>query len=564
MPADARFLQVHGAGRFLAIRDNTVVRDINGNIVYQGPVFQAHFLTDLINLLSLSGAPGGKENPTIAQVRSRILNFHSVLVTAFAALLTIAGLYLHDGKQNAEVTVQQSDQGLQLTELLNARSAEAPNTTLIVIAGSGGGTRAALYTASILEGIAGMGKANDIVLASGVSGGGAALAYFAANRDLLTSPDAQTRAQAWDAYFAAMKEPYIQDVLDRASEWRMAGPGRLGQLLDSSFKDHWKLRKGRQTLSEIQDMGLIFNTSLGGHVVVTKGTLQELIDNEPAFRKETKSTLAGGRLLLTNLKLPGLTAKPLEPQDANHPLPQLPVIVRGGNLRLEDAAALNANFPPVFSNAAVDVDREIRDPDRETSGSEKHTPPINQPIRYWITDGGAVDNRGMEMMLFALLRALEPIPADKRPPLLILVADASSFSDKYSQNRGISSLAGAGSHFASHLDSELYARIAALYARCPEKLRFSYVMMPDHLRESGSFGTHWMLQSWIRVRGPEVPGQKQENIAITGEQMIQVLRALHDPDQQKTLPSDAGKVLEWSREDCGHKDGWATPFTASW
>ena len=118
-----------------------------------------------------------------------------------------------------------------------------------------------------------MGKANDIVLASGVSGGGAALAYFAANRDLLTSPDPQARAQAWDAYFAAMKEPYIQDVLDRASEWRMAGPGRLGQLLDSSSQDHWKLRKGRQTLSEIQDMGLIFNTSLGGHVVVTTASI---------------------------------------------------------------------------------------------------------------------------------------------------------------------------------------------------------------------------------------------------------------------------------------------------
>ena len=81
------------------------------------------------------------------------------------------------------------------------------------------------------------------------------------------------------------------------------------------------------------------------------------------------------------------------------------------------------------------------------------------------------------------------------------------------------------------------------------------MMMPGHLRQSGSFGTHWMLQSWIRIQGPAVPGQKQENLTITGDQIIQVLRALHDPDQQKKLPSDPGEVLERSREDCGHKDG---------
>ena len=585
VPEDSRFLQVHGSGRVLAIRENTTIRDKNGKIVYEGPVFQAQPLADLIKLLALSGAPGGKEDPTMAQVQSRILNFHSVLALIFVLMNFGLWSHLSQGKQAPEVRVRQSAVFLPidrpdttdvhclngeveaentetpvappgytaktLTDLLN-QSSGSPDRTLIVIAGSGGGTRAALYTASILEGISSLGKGNDVVLASGVSGGGAALAYFAANRDRLISSEGKANQGEWNLYFEAMRQSYIQDVLDRATEWRMAGSGRLGQLLDCSFREHWKLRSDHNKLSHVTQMGLIFNTTLAGHVEDVNGNQQvELSEIEPSLRDNTKSTLAGGRLILTNLKLSNLAEKPLEPPDPINPLPELPVIISDPNLRLEDAAALNANFPPVFSNAGIDVDRRTR---------------------YWVTDGGAADNRGMEMMLYALFRALCDKNLKALPRLLIVVADASAFSDKYSQNRGISSLAGAGSHYASHLDADLYARIANLYVGQTEKLHFAYVMMPDHLRESGSFGTHWMLQKWIRIRGPEyevtceasagpkpeVPHQKPESVTISGDQMIQVLRALHDPDQGKKLPSDEGKVLDWSQKDCGHKNGWNT------
>ena len=49
--------------------------------------------------------------------------------------------------------------------------------------GIGGETRAALYTQSVLHGLREMDALKDLVLASGVSGGGVALAYFAARKE---------------------------------------------------------------------------------------------------------------------------------------------------------------------------------------------------------------------------------------------------------------------------------------------------------------------------------------------------------------------------------------------
>jgi hypothetical protein len=50
-------------------------------------------------------------------------------------------------------------------------------------------------------------------------------------------------------------------------------------------------------------------------------------------------------------------------------------------------------------------------------------------------------------------------------------------------------VAGAGTRFASLLNAELLDDLRKLYAARPERLRLSYLMMPDLLRESGSFGT---------------------------------------------------------------------------
>ncbi len=530
VPAGGRRLQVHGSARLAAV-----------NITPELPYFQAYGLAALVDKLANSGAPGGKAIPTPVQVNGRASNFHVMLAVLLAGLLGGGAWVLHQGEQAPEVRLSRDgNAGLELQALLAAAppagaasakagsaSAAATDKPLIVVAASGGGTRAAIYTAALLEGLHQLGASRQVVLGSGVSGGGAALAYFAGYRPALVNGD----PQAWQRYLDAMAEPFIQDVMARASEWRMVERGRLGMLLAESFERRWQLPAERNRLTQINDMGLILNTALAGHFRLPEGAPQgqALQQLEPRYRAaHTSSALAGGRLLLTNLALPpALVGRPLEP----HVEQPLPIVLRSPALRLERAAALNANFPPVFSNAAIDVDE--RD-------------------RYWVTDGGAVDNRGMEMLLYALRLVLDGWPANTPLPRLhVVVADASALSEGYSQDRGISSMAGAGSHYASHLNAELVAAIRQRYAATPERFAFSYVMMPDLLRESGSFGTHWMLQGTIRVRHGD------ESRTISGPQAVQVIRALHSPGAEQGLQADACTVLQWARSDEGHRAGWA-------
>lgn len=525
VPAQNRVLQVHGAARFIVLNeaDKTIP-----------PYFQAHRPMQLIELLAARGAPGGKAVPTPSQIAARVASYQAVTGLAFVSILALGVLWLHVGEQWPAVRLTSTNgDGMALQELLTRKVDGDKSEPLIVVAASGGGTRAAVYTAALLEGIARQGKAGNVVLGSGVSGGGAALAYFAGYRKALIAGE----PGAWDRYFQAMTKPFIQDVLQRSNEWRMVSSGRLGMLLSESFRRHWNLPADRNELVDVSDMGLIFNTSLAGHFERPKEAQgsEPLYVVEPTFRdKATKATLAGGRLLLTNLYFPkALASKPLEPDAA---LASLPVVVRSPQLRLEDAAALNANFPPVFSNAAIDV---------------------NERIRYWVTDGGAVDNRGMEMLLYAVRLALETIVDEHLPRLHIVVADASAFSSSYSQDRGISAMTGAGARYASHLDAELVEAIRSRYARAshPDRFQFSYVMMPDLLRESGSFGTHWMLQDNIKVHHGE------ESATISGDEMVNVIRALHSGDDNNFTPV-ACQILGWSREDSGHSVGWTAVLKA--
>ncbi|MFZ5550868.1 MAG: hypothetical protein ACOZJX_19375 [Pseudomonadota bacterium] len=515
VPGPGRRLQVHGSGRLAVV-----------NEAADKTFFQAHSLGELVDKLATCGAPGGKAVPTPVQVSSRMSDFHVLATLLFAGTLALGAWALNRGEQSPQVRLQTpGTPGLALDALLSAPPAGAADEPLIVVAASGGGTRAAVFTAALLEGLSGLGQARQVVLGSGVSGGGAALAYFAGHRPALVAGD----PKAWKDYIDRMSEPFIQDVMERSSEWRMVSSGRLGMLLGESFEQRWHLPPGRSTMDSIGDMGLILNTSLAGHLDRPPGASggEPLHAVEPRYRSSlTRSTLAGGRLLLTNLALPPeLVSQPLEPQVSH----RLPVVLRSPQLTLAQAAALNANFPPVFSNAAIDVDDKTR---------------------YWVTDGGAVDNRGMEMLLYALRLQLGKLPADRLPKLHVIVADASALSDGYSQDRGVSSMAGAGSRFASHLNAELVTAIQSHYAAQPQRFKFSYVMMPDLLRESSSFGTHWMLQGTIRVRHGD------DTRTIGGRDMVQVIRALHSPGAERGLSAPACRVLAWSREDQGHQRGW--------
>jgi hypothetical protein len=109
----------------------------------------------------------------------------------------------------------------------------------------------------------------------------------------------------------------------------------------------------------------------------------------------------------------------------------------------------------------------------------------------------------------------------------------------------------AGSSFGSIiiLMAEQLRSIRALYEKkgCSEKFQFVYLPMPLCLRESGSFGTHWMLQPKIRVES-----KTADSRTLSGEEIIKLLRVLHG--QSEALSADGRTVLEWARED----EGWSS------
>jgi hypothetical protein len=507
-------LQIHGSSRFIAIRSHK-----------DQPFSQAYTMRRLFKLLADKGAKEGVATPSPNQIINRIIYYKCMAALALIVLVFPVGWHIHFGVQDPQlVVINSAPCNLQLANLLFDKDRQPA----YLIAASGGGTRAALYTTAVLEGLTNK-HAKNIVMGSGVSGGGAALAYFAGKQPELVALE----SKAWDDFFNTMRQSFIKDVLNQSIEWRIVSHQRLGKLLFESFQKHWALPNKRNTLGDVADFGLILNTAIAGQFkcdpqsadCLSKHPLSEA---EHLFRKKmTHSSLAGGRLIFTNLALKKYFVPSIEKIGGPS---GLPIVLRDRVIPLENAAALNANFPPVFSNAAVDVDDQSR---------------------YWVTDGGAADNRGIEMLLYALRDALEiaieskDFPKGGLPKVMVVVVDASAFSDAFRQDRGISTLTGAATQYASLLVAEQLRSIQALYKQneCPESFfQFVYLPMPLCLRERGSFGTHWMLQPNIKV------GSKSgDSRTLSGDDMIKLLRVLHG--QSIELSGDAQTVLNWARED---------------
>jgi hypothetical protein len=518
---EGRVIQIHGASRFIVIGSSD--KD-------SLPRFQAHSFEELFRTLAASGFPGGKAVPGPRQIEERIFDYQALTATFLILLSALVWWYISSGVQQAQLVVKNNIQPrLELASLFDDHMENGNEQPCIVISASGGGTRAALYTASVMEGLAKQGRIQDVIMGSGVSGGGAALSYFAGNRPLL----AQADEKAWEEFFDTMQKPFIQDVLNSALEWRIVSGSRLGVLLSESFELRWKLPPTRNSIGAVEDFGLILNTTIAGRFECDKESEKclslPLIEAEAVHRfrkKMTRTELAGGRLILTNLLLEdGFVPSVVETGGPDG----LPIIVDDSTTRLGVAAALNANFPPVFSNAAIDVGGKTR---------------------YWVTDGGAADNRGIEMMLYALREALIDLDqASKRellPAVTAVVLDASAFSNKYIQDRGVGSLMGAGTQYASLLAEELLQSIREIYTNRNQSHRFRFVLlpMPLCLRESGSFGTHWMLQPNIKIKvGPK------DTRKLKGSEIVKLLRIIHSSGRKRGLSPDAQAVMVKAVQD---------------
>jgi hypothetical protein len=534
VPAAGRAVQIHGAGRFVA----TCPPSAPG----QSPFFQTYGLYDIFQGLAAS-IPGNPGVDTLRELRQRAWIYGGNVAMTPAILAALVALVIHFGPQQAELLVTRPTSGPRAVSAMLFDGGACGTRPIIIVAASGGGTRAALYTASVLGGLQRIGRLGDVRMVSGISGGGAALAYFASRREELL----QGTPEAWDAYFGAMKDPYIQDVINGAAEWRLVSGTRLGKLLAESFERRWHLPDTRSRLGQIDAPGLILNSTITGRLDRAEacriagdnecaGSLEEI---ERRHRKQTR--IYGGRLVFTNLALADdFDGHGLGPgEEVRLPI----VVVNDPDTRLAYAASANANFPPVFSNAGVD---------------------IGERVRYWVSDGGVLDNRGMETLLYAVRQAIDEQQApdqqagNQQPPdqqtgaqqqggacavkrpIHLIVADASALSETFSQDRAVGTAIAAGAPFASQLAVELVADIKIRYRGGS----FSYhgLTMPNMMRRSGAFGTHWMLQPYIAVKSASC------NVTLKGLQMVDVLRALH-AGPETGLNAASQQVLRCARYD---------------
>jgi hypothetical protein len=578
---DHRYLALHGTGRLCALGWYEGTESYEGSKALRGLAFVTYTYTDLFGTLA-GDEPAHVE--LAKEVRRRVaLYFNAVNILLIFAMAGLFAWHLNWSRPlvvkpmvNVETVAEKESQPLatQMAQAPTESAADSLGDRLIaqaaqsrpsiIVAASGGGTRAAVYTAVALEGIGKMDRARDVVLLSGVSGGGVSAAVFASRYEALTAvaPNPDDERNPWSGYVHDVGEPFIQDVLEGIGEVRIWGPTSLGALLQESLaRRAFNARKTRiQTFGELTSTGLILNTAISGHPYDDAEILKDRIatpknshklDSEGECVRDARpyASLAGGRLIFTNLQ--NVSGFPQRSPDA--PDMWLPYrIINFGNVDLPAASALTANFPPVFSNARV----------RITSSS-----PDECPQSYFVTDGGATENLGLVSALFALRGTLDRLPAGTTlSDIHLLALEASAIDYDYSDDRGLGAATGGSKErINAGLTQSLLAEVHALAERKHHvTVTLHYLPLPVAFRSRGGFGTHWMFAPIVRVANPHLPEKPEDSffgaddrdtVDLDRPEVTATLRALFDPVEPICLR--AARIA-------AHPENAARDYTLGW
>ena len=546
--AAGRVIALHGTGRFV------VQGWFERKEALPGERPREHAFTTY-GLVELFQALAGPRNAEFAHdVRRRVhLYFTLINMLLFAAAVGLFLWHLNWSRPLAvdpmvkasaikpEVVTKAERQALALASgdalahrLLLQTAEQRPS---LIVAASGGGTRAAVYTAVALEGMGQINRARDVVLLSGVSGGGVSSAVFASRFATLRHANPRDESAEhpgpWMKYVATVSQPFIQDVLEGAGELRVAGSASLGVLLKESLERRAFAPEFTDvdTFAKLQDPQLILNSAISGHPYSDS----ELLSGRVAAPGESclsqsrpYANLAGGRLIFTNLD--NLSGFPEPSTDV--PDMWLPYrIVNDGGVELASASALTANFPPVFSNARVRL-----------MGRGSGNCPAQS---YFVTDGGATENLGLVSALFALRGTLGQLPDDARlTDLHVLALEASAIDYDYRDDRGVGAATGGSKErINAGLTQLLLKEVGALAARHGAALRVHYLPLPVAFRSRGGFGTHWMFARNVRVTNPLLAvapnwketllahGEVVDHVDLERAEVLTTWRALFDPRQ---------------------------------
>jgi hypothetical protein len=461
----------------------------------------------------------------LGDLQQRLSVYYAVLNLLLVAVIVVAGSVHRLSQPVPELVADKSAAGtFSLQRRLYEDGKGGKPKRAIVMAASGGGTRAALYTTSIFQGLAELGALQDIVLYSGVSGGSASIADLVLHYDELAGG---YDAEAWQLHAEVMSKPFVDDVLRAMSELRVIRGTRMGSLLAESFDRricHDMLAGSKKKyLQAISKVGIIFNTTLAG---------TSRWDQKGGTWLPAEPRAAGSRLIVTNLRGEGIFPTQgfagIESEYLSY------VVVRDPAAQVTTGAALSANFPPAFSNAAVEL---------SANGEAEE--------RHWITDGGASDNRGAISMLYALISALEEEVHGARrtpPPFHIIIADASAFSLDFEQDRGIGPTVDAAEKYANQLMVELLQKIRSLFSDLgadPATVHAYFLPMPLALRTRGGVHTHWMLPRYVTLTDPD---DRKVTMTISGSMARQIIMDLHHPTGLHPAPPnlspDDARTLE--------------------
>ena len=139
-----------------------------------------------------------------------------------------------------------------LAEPLSAEACAAPAPTetpeqIVGLALSGGGSRASVFSAAVMEALWEHGYTDLVTHISSVSGGSFASAYYAAHfPDCPSLPSAQEQDVCWRVFYSdfklAMRSPFFRSMLSRqATRLRIASNTRmafsLSETIDAQFLD---------------------------------------------------------------------------------------------------------------------------------------------------------------------------------------------------------------------------------------------------------------------------------------------------------------------------------------
>lgn len=296
-----------------------------------------------------------------------------------------------------------------LDEPLSAEACAMPAPTqipeqIVGVALSGGGSRASVFSAAVMEALWEHGYIDLVTHVSGVSGGSFAAAYFAANLPgcgALQSTDEQT--VCWREFFSdfklAMRSHFLKSMVGRqATRLRFASNTRLAislqEIIDAQFLDGMTFGDLAAKNASMVDDGLFPPVLLINAMSYDNG--RRVVFSNMCLSEEPPAASSGAER--NPLDDPALRGHGIAPSNCDQPAPR--------DMPLSLAVTTSAAFPGLVGPITIEVPATCD----------------GQGLEYWhLADGGMVDNSGLDSIEEVILRQLRAEPRVLERALLFSV-----------------------------------------------------------------------------------------------------------------------------------------------